>query len=272
MGAARRGAARLLAAALGACAAALGGACSGNTADRPPAGDEAAPAEAGTAWRLVEMDDRPIPDGPMITLEVDTGRVGGFAGCNAYGGEARRGPGNALEVSDIASTAMACADPALMERETAYLGRLADATALRREGERLVLDTGGGRGTLVFELLPASAGDPASLVGTSWRLESLDGSAPRGTYTMSFPAQGVAEGTAGCRRYRALYTVAEGRIAFPQQSMEGEPCEALAVEEGSFTDALTWAAWYRIETDRWELRTLRGETLVFVREGDGAGG
>jgi heat shock protein HslJ len=218
------------------------------------------------------MDGRPLPDGPMITLEVDTGRVGGFAGCNAYGGEASRGPGGALEVSDIASTAMACADPAPMERETAYLGHLADATALRREGERLVLDTSGGRGTLVFEPLPASAGDPASLVGSSWRLESLDGRAPEGTYTMSFPARGVAEGRAGCRRYRALYAVAEGRISFPQQSMEGEPCDALAVEEGSFTDALTWAAWYRIATDRWELRTLRGETLVFVREGEGAGG
>jgi heat shock protein HslJ len=86
---------------------------------------------------------------------------------------------------------------------------------------------------------------------------------------MAFPEGGVAVGEAGCRRYRASYQVEGGRIFFPRLEMEGEPCDELALEEGAFTDALSWSAWFDLSARSWVLRGVRGERLVFARDGPG---
>lgn len=257
-----------------AAAVVLASACRGGAGDLPSPRGLPADLEPGTTWRLVSMDGQPLPARPMVTLEVDSTQVGGFSGCNAYGGPATFGPGDSLRVHEISSTAAACPEPAgLMEREAELLRRLGGVVRVRREGERLVLESLSveeADGTLVFEPLPESVGDPASLVGIPWRVASLDGRAPRGVYTLAFSADGVVVGRAGCRAILATYRVAEGRISFPQKHMAGEPCDALAAEEGAFTDALTWGSWFTIAQDRWSLRTPRGETLELVRLGETA--
>lgn len=87
-------------------------ACSGSGA---PAGEPQAPTDlAGTRWRLVEAEGRPVPPeqgfGP-VTLEFSSdGRLGGFSGCNAYGAEYRI-EGGRVVTSPIEANAQGCPGP-----------------------------------------------------------------------------------------------------------------------------------------------------------------
>lgn len=91
-----------------------------------------------TEWTLVELDGRPVPPSDRApTLVLDgSGRIGGSGGCNRFFGEYRRGGGDALAITGVGSTRMACMEPAgVMERESAYfqaLERTATATVEAR--------------------------------------------------------------------------------------------------------------------------------------------
>ena len=80
----------------------------------------------GTRWELYAYRKTgPIEDS-TITISFEDGQINGFSGCNTYGGEYRV-DGGRIEFGMLMSTAMACADPAMMEQETMYLQFLGDA-------------------------------------------------------------------------------------------------------------------------------------------------
>jgi heat shock protein HslJ len=80
----------------------------------------------GTDWELYSIGQySPVP-GSRVTVNFEDGQVSGNGGCNSYSGEYQV-HGNKIEFGMLASTLMACVDPAMMEQETIFMGALGDA-------------------------------------------------------------------------------------------------------------------------------------------------
>ena len=96
----------------------------------------------GTTWVLTELDGEPLPDGVTVDLMFDGERVAGSSGCNQYSSAATFEDGAVSVEPAIASTMMACEQPA-MDVEMAYLTALAEVTNYTVEGSTLVLADSG---------------------------------------------------------------------------------------------------------------------------------
>lgn len=113
-------------------------------------------AVVGTSW-TVERIEELAADRATTTVSFEEGRASGRAGCNQYSGYLQAA-GEALRISEIRTTRMACAAP-VMQQETRFLTALAAVRLARRDGDRLVLldETGHVRLRLAP---PAPAGSP----------------------------------------------------------------------------------------------------------------
>ena len=110
------------------------------------------PGFTGTRWTLVTLHGAPVIEGTEITLDAMTGSISGNSGCNGYGGSYILIDVGIITIPSVASTAMACADPAgVMEQETAYQMELYQITGYRVTDSTLELVTSAGETTLVFE-------------------------------------------------------------------------------------------------------------------------
>ena len=107
----------------------------------------AAPELEGRTWRLASVNGQPVAPGSAATISFSAGKVGGSTGVNQFGGSYRAG-GGSLTLSDLASTLMASADPALNAQEQAVLGVLQGQLTYRVSGTQLELSSTGG--TLVY--------------------------------------------------------------------------------------------------------------------------
>lgn len=77
----------------------------------------------GESWVVEELDGRKVATGSRVTVAFfDEGRVNGRGSCNQYGGNFSLS-GEALAVSELVSTKMACS-PALMEQERRFFDLL----------------------------------------------------------------------------------------------------------------------------------------------------
>ena len=224
----------------------------------------------GSEWTLMELDGARLLPGTNIILSFEEGRAGGFAGCNAYGASPEVGGDGALSISLLERTLQACLEPeGVMEQEDAYLRALQEAAAYRVAGDRLEIEDGAGKVTLIYARKARAAMVPSDLLGTAWQLVSLDGASPveGSAITLVFDGEDQASGLAGCREYTATYEAEGDRIDFLSQAMSSdETCladEALYQQEGAYTDALTWATNYRLGESQLEIETARGEMLVF---------
>lgn len=223
----------------------------------------------GTEWILTSLQGADLLAGTNITLEFAEGHVSGFAGCNAYGGPYTL-EGDGLAIQELAITAQGCIEPeGVMDQESAYTQALLDGEAYRLADGRLEIQDDAGETRLVFERKEEAMMDPGGLPGTVWQLVSMNGTPPveGSTITLAFHDEGHASGQAGCREYTAAYEASGDDIHFPFMSMTGDDAclaqEDLYKQEGNYTDALTWATNYRLNGDRFELLTARGEVLVF---------
>lgn len=78
------------------------------------------------AWEPRLIDGSVVPEGGSQWLQVSfDGRVEGGTGCNRFTGTADLDAG-VMHFGPLAVTEMACADPAAMTREAAYLKALAE--------------------------------------------------------------------------------------------------------------------------------------------------
>jgi len=99
----------------------------------------------------------------------------------------------------------------------------------------------------------APAGTPsgaAYLVGTTWRLEDLPGTAvlDSAAPTLEFPAEGQAAGNASCNRFSGPVTIAGTAITFGPQAVTRMACpEAVMSQEGAYLAALAKAERFRTE-------------------------
>jgi heat shock protein HslJ len=105
----------------------------------------------GPRWLLssVEPSDHPAAAWAAsgITAQFDPagGRLAGFAGCNNYSATLSVS-GDQLQVSQPASTRMACPSQSATELELEYLQRIAQASAFAITGQRLDLSLSDGSG------------------------------------------------------------------------------------------------------------------------------
>lgn len=109
----------------------------------------------GTSWVLVELDDaEPVADAAPTIAFAEDGTVSGSTGCNTFTGSVTI-DGTSLEFGPLATTRMACADPAVNEQEQAFLLALESVTSYTIDQDgRLVLE---GDAPLVFEVAPEAS-------------------------------------------------------------------------------------------------------------------
>jgi heat shock protein HslJ len=228
---------------------------------------------AGSEWVLVVLNGSPLLEGTHITLKFDEASLGGFAGCNSYGGGADSGGYTAteaggLEIPMLAITAMACPSPeGVMEQEQAYVEALGDATAYEVDGTRLVLRDGAGEAILEFARQEEYDSRPEELPGTSWQLVSMDGqTAVEGsTVTLAFHDEHRLGGATGCRDYVAVYQASGDDLGLLYMAMLGAVCSEMELQEqeGLYTTMLDGPARYRLVEGDLEIVSVRGETLLF---------
>jgi heat shock protein HslJ len=85
----------------------------------------------GTSWVLTAFGKSKPIGGTRITAEFEEGEIRGSAGCNSYFGSYKI-KGNAIEMSEIGSTLMACLEPeGIMDQEQLFTSFLSDAQEYR---------------------------------------------------------------------------------------------------------------------------------------------
>ncbi len=219
-------------------------------------------------WTLQTLNGAPLLAASAINATFEDGKITGYSGCNSYGG-AYTVKGDGLQLGEIAITEMACLEDGVMEQEQAYMAALSNVAKFRLDNDRLELLDASGATLLVYARVEPFTGDPAALVGTEWQLLTFDGSPLDETllFTLAF-TENRYSGLAGCRHFEGDYQAGDGEIAFPMMTMVEETCpnadDAYWGLEGRFTDALSWARHWRIVKNRLEIRTSRGEVLVFT--------
>ena len=104
----------------------------------------------GTSWVLVDLDGaHPVGETTPTIAFDDQGGVSGSAGCNTFSGGVTI-EGSELSFGSLATTRMACEDPAVNEQEQAFLLALEGVTDFTVDSEgRLVLEGGA---PLTFEV------------------------------------------------------------------------------------------------------------------------
>ena len=103
----------------------------------------------GTAWVLESLNSKPPVLEAQITLEFRTWVLGGWDGCNWYGGPYKAGQTRFTIEPGLKSTMMGCGK--VWGRQVdAYGNALYKAATYRMNGDRLELLDGAGTVTLTF--------------------------------------------------------------------------------------------------------------------------
>jgi len=227
------------------------------------------PALDDTEWVLVSLNgNHPLEDS-HITLNFGDGAVGGFAGCNRYGGEYAAADEGDLAVPMLWQHLQACTAPeGVMEQEETYIEAIRNAAAYRVSDDRLEIEDAAGEMMLVFTLTEQLPMNPDRLVGTAWQLVSMDGQPVKeSAITLAFYNEGQLSGQAGCRGYVGGYQANGDDIRLYWLAMMGtDTClkqDALMAQEGEYTTHLESTSDYRLTQGQLELLTVQGKELVF---------
>ncbi len=116
--------------------AVLMSACAGVSLDEPL---------EGTSWRLVQLQGRPVnlaggdPQAePRVLFNAGDARLTGSGGCNRLSGNYRRSD-RALRIGPLASTRIACTDPARSAIEAGFVAALEATASFTVKGAQLTL-------------------------------------------------------------------------------------------------------------------------------------
>ena len=117
----------------------------------------------GTSWTLVSFgapgSEKAVIEDTTVTLQFESAtQLGGSGGCNSYGSEYNVENGM-LEVGDIVSTLMACAEEGITEQEQRYFEALRTAGSFTQTDERLTISYDEGQSVLNFVPLKSSGED-----------------------------------------------------------------------------------------------------------------
>ncbi|MCI0395680.1 MAG: META domain-containing protein [Chloroflexi bacterium] len=229
----------------------------------------------GTLWYLVTFETGEVAqsllNGTVITAAFnDDGTVGGFAGCNGYGGPYQV-DGSSLTVVEIASSARGCAEEILAQEEV-YINALTAAHSFTLDADRLAIHHEGG--ALHFAAMPPLDGPP--FTGTPWRLVSFGAGAAEpplaGTeITAVFDGTQIS-GSAGCNTYSGSYTLSGATMTVGELATTRMACEqAIMDQENAFLAALSQSSFLAVAVNGDQLILVHDDgTLVFAA-GEAAG-
>ena len=249
----------------------------------PPEPAEVDPALEGTEWVLTFLEGEDPARGTRITLEIGKEGLGGFSGCNGYGGGFETMASGRVRWSEdedgaFMGTSMGCSPPK-GPQESDYWRAMQGIASYRLAGDRLEMGDEKGRTMLVFRRKVDWNSDPAALIGTRWKLRSSDGRSPaRGSVpTLSFESESRYGGYDGCRHLTGSYEATADDIVFTGSRMKELACmkpEALSETTAHLpTEAVGEAGDYRLVEGRLEIFTDEGTDYVFVPlRGDGSEG
>ena len=223
-------------------------------------------------WLLEYLDGSPRVDGTHVALRVNGDSLGGFDGCNSFGGRWDDGttiarPAGTFSVPTTFQTQMLCGGPeGIMEQADSYMTALIDGKMFRLDGDRLEILDETNEVRLISSRQDPLPGDAIDLMGTAWRLviEADEGGRTRAP-TLAFLNDRIAAGAITCGGYVATYSVTDGRLSFPAISMTG-PAESCA-DEPFHPEDLSGTADYSVENSPesklFSIRTWEGKTLVY---------
>jgi heat shock protein HslJ len=219
---------------------------------------------ANTEWTLVSLYGSGLLDGTSITLNVEDDGIGGSTGCNYYGGKVLMEDG-VLKERGINSTKVGCPGE-INQQESAYLHALGDAASYRVRDGQLEIQDVVDETTLIFAEEEQRDMDPADLVGTAWRLYSVDDvPAPEGLEaTLYFSLEGRIRGYGGCGSYSGSYDAEGDDITIIGLGME-EIVSCNTEDSRTQMAGLGMGPYdYLLGEDRLELYAERGNVLVFI--------
>jgi heat shock protein HslJ len=111
---------------------------------------------AGTGWILTSLNGKRPIEGTELRLEVWDGTVGGFGGCNTFGGNYAHGQNGRIRIYDLGGTRERCAEPqGIMEQETVYTDTMTHVTSYQLVDSTLEMTSEDGA-LLVFNAAPVS--------------------------------------------------------------------------------------------------------------------
>jgi heat shock protein HslJ len=222
------------------------------------------------------MNGKSPLEGTSPTLSFrDHQRAAGHTGCRDYVASYRT-TGGYFSYSVIDMVGADCpAGEALAEQENSYAALLGAAKDYRLLGDRLEIFAGQDE-TLVYE--PRAASANAALMETTWTLRAFvqrDTLGPAGPHryrivdllpetelTLTL-GEGMAEGSAGCNTFRAIYRREGDFFSFSLQALNESRCEESIMEqERRFLDLLQDVTAYRIDGSQLWLDTENGQALV----------
>lgn len=233
----------------------------------------------GTLWQMISLLDAEgntvaaLP-GSEVTAEFKDGRVGGRGGCNNFFGSYTL-DGDALTVSQLGSTMMACPE-GLMRQEQAYFTALQSAATYAIEGEQLQVMNAAGETVLTM-----AASEPVTLTGTTWSAMSVNNGRQAVTtlvagtqITAVFAEDGKLTGSAGCNNYMTTFTVDGESITIqpPASTRKMCPGEGIMEQESAYLNMLPQVASYRLSGHKLELRTADGALVASYVAGSAASG
>ena len=251
-----------LAAAASMALAACTGAGSSPTAE--PSERVASVPFEGTEWQLTEYVGEAggvvrIPAAVTVTARFADQAVYGSGGCNRYRGSYTV-DGDAIEIFEVAATAMACGGPA-GPVEPAYLQILPLMTTFAVTGDALEMTNESG--TILLRYVVRES---APLTETRWLATGVNngtggvGSVAAGTeLTAVFGEDGTVAGSAGCNTFSGPYAVDGDGIEIGPLAATRKACqEAVTAQEAAYLKALESATTYAIAGDALELRDASG--------------
>jgi heat shock protein HslJ len=242
-------------------------------ADEPKAGAGSAPRAAieGTLWRLTAIRGQAATALAALPraaeLRFEAGRVQGFSGCNQLGGSYTL-DGDRVVLGPLAGTMMACAPP-MMAVETAVKSELTGTLRFQVADGRLALaaasDAAGAEPRLVFEATP-----PPRLEGTAWEVTGFNNGRSAvvsplvgTTLTLSF-RDGQVAGHAGCKGFRASYTVEGDRLRIAPAATTKKLCDVTGVmeQEREFLVALESSTTWGLDRGMLDVHRVDGERVL----------
>lgn len=216
-------------------AAAVLSACQTSPAALSPQEEAAVLKLTGKEYRVTAIGGQPVSgQRPMTVKFGEDGRVGGFGGCNTYGGSFGETDGK-ITFGDIISTMMACLDPRAGAQEGALYAALKGTATFAPGADGKVILTGG-NGTQIELTLTGLK----PLAGTSWQVETMGGTAivagsePQITFTQD----GQINGTTGCNRFFGAYAQTGAQLVFSNLGMTKMAC----MEDGIMGQEMAFAA------------------------------
>jgi len=227
---------------------------------------EASPLE-GPTWRLEQISGAE-PAGlagltRAVTVQFEDGQARGFSGCNNFSGGYRL-EGDRLQLGQLASTMMACPEPA-MAVENAFQAAFAGALQYTVDGDRLTLSAASG-GSLSFtrEAPPQLDGSTWEVTGYNNNRQAVVGVIGDPAITLTFGAEEVS-GSAGCNRFWASYTTDGDSISFGPAATTRMACEEpLMTQEREFLAALVSAVTWRIDGNVLDMHRADSERAIWA--------